>query len=470
MRNVSRKTRVCKNDFERSRDDFLDDPVAIISKILPRKCIILTLSKYGNIRISGFFNTVIVLWAFIFQVLSDGKQRSCHSAVTKIFYLYTILNKKTPVRVDTGNYCKARNHLDFRGIRELMQLLERNSIGLVKPKWLWNQRHAVLVDGFTLTMQDTPENQSDFPQPKKQKEGLGFPMMRACVLVSLVTGLVIDAHFCPYSGKNTGESALLRCMFNSLRDGDVLVGDRCYCSYFMIALLRQRGVDVCTRIHHSRKTVFEYGKRFDRNDRIVVWKRPQCPGWMDHETYQNIPETMTIRMIRFRCNSRPEIGKKSHQNTKEMTLVTTLQDSDLYTKRSILNLYQNRWNVELDIRHIKRTLNADHMRCKSPNMINNEFYTTLLGYNMIRTIMLSSIRFHGILPRQLSFTRVCSLVVNEFIYFSIHSYSETKLIECLSVLSRLTIPHRPGREEPRTLKRNPSRYPWAKKPRHQHNS
>ena len=406
---------------------------------------------------NGVYNTAVVLWAFLSQVLADGKMRSCAAAVARVID-FAILTDQDPPSTDTGVYCKARHKLDEKALYELVVEVGAK-IELAAPdEWLWCGRHAKLVDGFTATMSDTPENQDEFPQQKSQKAGIGFPIMRACVILSLATACVIDAAFGPYSGKQTGETALFRQLLDSFLAGDVAVFDRFYGSYMMLALLMLRGIDACARLHQGRPRDLRRGKRLGKCDRLVTWERPKRPEWMDEATYETIPETFTLRMIRFNV---VEPGCR----TKLITIVTTLVDAEKYSKEDIAKLYGFRWNVEVDILHIKQTLNLDHLRCKTPAMVRKEFWTTLLAYNLIRRIICAAAMEHGKLPRQISFTRTCVTILTAWSNLSLGLYSPKALKLLLKQIASLKTPHRPGRIEPRVLKRRRHRYPLMREPR-----
>jgi hypothetical protein len=192
------------------------------------------------------------------------------------------------------------------------------------------------------------------------------------VILSLATAAVLDVAIGPYSGKETGETALLRARLDSFSPGDLLVADRYFCSFFMVAMLLGRGVQSCTRMHQKRHVDFRRGRRLGSRDHLVVWTRPPCPTWMDQATYETIPETMTLRELRFQVI-------QAGYRTKEITIVTTLTDAEVSTKADIAELYGFRWNAELDIRAIKQNLNLNHVRCKSPEMVRRELWTTLLA-------------------------------------------------------------------------------------------
>lgn len=447
-----------KNPFEQFSRAFLDDPTLPFAKVLPAEVVESTFRKYDALQGGTFYNTAIVLWAFLSQVLSDGKSRSCSAAVSRIAAFFVALGKKPPSPV-TGDYCNARAELSLKSLEELAVLVAKNTETVVKPEWLWKTKHhAKLVDGFTATMPDTYENQQEFPQ-HGQEPGCGFPIMRVCVVLSLATAMLLDAAFDKYQGKETGESALLRKMLRAFDPGDIAVFDRYCCSYMMLALFGRRNVHVCARIHASRDIDFRKGKKLGKYDRLVTWKRPARPKWMSKEVYETIPKTMELRMVRYSLVAQ---GRRS----KSITVVTTLVDPVEYPAEEIAELYGHRWNVELDIRQIKQTLNMDHFRCKSPEMVKRELWTTLLAYNLVRKVICEAATFAGVLPRRLSFTRTCAFLLETGTLWALSGIRTEMLEVLLLYLGGLSVEERPGRFEPRVIKRRLYKYPLMKKPRH----
>jgi putative transposase len=153
---------------------------------------------------------------------------------------------------NTGDYCRARAKLSWTALRRLVAQTAQNIEQEADPSWLWHGLHAKLVDGFTFTMMDTPANQGAFPQAKTQAPGVGLPVAWACAILSLATAAIQDIAVGPYGGKETGETALLRSLLDDLHEGDLVVFDRYFCSYMMLALLQGRSVQACTRLHHCR--------------------------------------------------------------------------------------------------------------------------------------------------------------------------------------------------------------------------
>jgi putative transposase len=308
----------------------------------------------GLFGLHGVYTTAIVVWSFLGQVLRDGKEASCQAAVARVVSYCEQIGVTSPTE-DTGDYCRARSKLSAPALHELSCEVAEELEQASDPSWLWKDKHAMLIDGFTFTMPDTLKNQAQYPQQKAQKPGVGLPIARAVAMVSLATACVMDLAIGPFKGKETGESALLRSMLKRLVVGDIAVMDRYYCSFMMIALLLQQGVQTCARKHHLRHSDFRRGKRLGKYDHIIVWDRPKRPAWMDEATYAQIPKTLELREIRYNVVER---GRR----TKTIDVITTLTDAKEYTKEDLAQLYGFRWNSELDIRSIKSNLNLAHVR------------------------------------------------------------------------------------------------------------
>ncbi len=406
------------------------------------------------------FSTEIVLWAFLAQTLRDGKGSACSAAVADIA-TYMVQEGQKPPSGDTGDYCRARAKLSLSALQRLVRESSSQLEEAAEEPWLFKGHHAKLVDGFTFTMPDTPENQEAYPQLKNLPGGVGFPIARACAVLSLATGCVCDIAVGPYAGKETGETALLRAMLDTFSSNEIAVFDRYYCSYMMLALFGARGVHVCTRLHQLRISDFSKGRRLGPNDYLVTWVRPQRPKWMTPEQYAQIPETMEFREVRFGAN---EFG-----HHEAFTVITTLTDSKKYSREDIAELYGCRWNVEEDIFNFKQTLNLDHVRCKTPEMVLRELWTTLLAYNMIRKVIVTSASLHGKQPRRLSFTLTCQKILSAWMLLATGACrdAQTMHAEILKDIAHQEIPKRPGRKEPRAIKRCTMRYPLMKRPRNQ---
>jgi putative transposase len=441
---------------------FLSQPGLPFAQVLSAERIERIFAQHGNLfGISAIYSTALVLWAFLGQVLRDGKEASCQAAVAAVITSQELVGLPAPT-ADTGDYCRARAKLSEAALHDLTVGVAGELEQQADAAWLWKGRHAKLVDGFTFTLPDTEANQAAYPQPSWQKPGVGFPIARACTLLSLATASALNLALGPYLGKETGETALLRSLLDCLEVGDVLVADRFYCSFMMIALLLHRGVEVCARLHQRRHVDFRRGKRLGKCDHLIEWKRPAPPPWMDDATYASIPATILLREIRFHVF-------QPGCRVQTLTVITTLTDPEAFPAEEIAQLYGFRWNAELDIRALKQSLHLDHVRCKSPTMVRKELWTTLLGYNLVRTTAAAAALLHGRQPRQISFTGTCQHLLSSWMLLSAKDIPpEVALRLCQTLLERISqviVADRPGRIEPRVLKRRRHHYPLMKEPR-----
>jgi hypothetical protein len=369
---------------------------------------------------------------------------------------------REPCSANTGAYCKARAKLPEGFLRRLTYEVG-NAVENESPdEWRWHNRRVLLVDGFDTQLADTRANQAEYPQPTTQHPGVGFPMMRVVVLLAFASAVLVGASFGPYAGKETGETALFRQLFDQLRANDIIVADRYYCSYFMIALLLQRGGNVAFRMHQLRHCDFNSGRRLHPDDHIVEWVRPQRPDWMDAATYATMPATITVREVRYRPNIP---GFRS----EEITIATTLLDHRQYSRADIADLFHQRWHVELDIRSIKQTLKLEFIDCKTPAMSRKALWGHLLAYNLIRKVAAQAARQRGLAPRQISFAGA-KQTLDAFRWLLIASDEDRRADVCKIVLLAIAshiVGDRPNRVEPRRVKRQKDKYPALRIPRQQ---
>ncbi len=230
MRSVTQTNRSASGQFRQLLAPFLAQPGLPFAGVLSAERVQRIFAKHQNLfAMSGIFSTVNVLWAFLGQVLRDGKEAACQAAVAAITVQRLAEGLATPTS-DTGDYCKARAKLSEAALCELTVEIAEELEERAEAPWLWKGLHSKLVDGFTFTMPDTPENQAEYPQSSSQKKGIGFPIARCLAILSLATAAVLEVAIGPYSGKETGETALLRTRLESFSPGDLLVADRYFCS------------------------------------------------------------------------------------------------------------------------------------------------------------------------------------------------------------------------------------------------
>lgn len=395
------------------------------------------------------FSPLITLSAFLSQVLSSD--HSCNNAVAKVI-AERVAQGEAPCSSNNKSYCKARLRLPIRLVmrlvRETGKLLHLQS----EEGWKWKGRSVKLVDGTTVSMPDTPENQETYPQPEGQKEGVGFPIARLVAIISLSCGAVLDIAIGPYKGKETGEHALLRQILGSIFAGDIILGDRYYCSYFLIAMLQRLGADAVFQIHARRKSDFRRGKKLGKNDHIIIWKKPkQRPNWMNESMYCQMPDLLTIREVKI--------------NGKVIT--TTLLNPKEVTRKEIGELYTERWLIEVDFRFIKTVLQMDVLSCKTPDMVCKEIWVHLLAYNLIRTVMAQAAHRYNLPPRTLSFKGTLQQLnaLKDTILCADEKSLPDLYEHLLKAISRHRVGGRPGRSEPRAVKRRRKPYPLLTKPR-----
>lgn len=403
----------------------------------------------------NYFPPEITLWLLLSQVLGNETQ---DKAVSRLIAHLACTNQAIPSS-NTSAYSQARSKLP----ESLLSNLARNSaqqmeenVEMEKFKFLG---HPIkFMDGTTVSMPDTVENQNIYPQPDTQKSGVGFPLARLVTITSFSSGMVLDLAIESYSGKGTGEHALLRQLLHNFKKDDLVIADAYYASFFLIAHLMMHGIHFIFPKLISRLHDFRSGIRLGKKDHIIQWKKPKRPKWMDQETYDSFPETITLR----ECEIIKTI--KGHRSQK-MIIVTSFLDEKTVGKQMISNLYSHRWLIELDLRVIKQTLHMDILKGKTPEMVRKEIWSCILAYNLIRKIMAQSAISHNKNPRDLSFIHALNLVESflEKMIFSEKNFSVYKIL--LKKISEIEIGNRSGRYEPRVVKRRKKSFPLMQRPR-----
>jgi hypothetical protein len=307
----------------------------------------------------------------------------------------------------------------------------------------------MLVDGTTISMPDTVENQAVFPQSASQAPGLGFPQCRMVGIVCLASGAVLNAALGPCKGKGSDEQSLLRSLLPTLESGNLLLGDAFYATYFLLCALQAQGVDGVFEQHGARRTDFRRGQSLGKRDHLIKLNKPEKkPDWMNQEDFDQAPNFLTVRELRA--------GGK--------VLVTTLLCPKETRKNALKKLYKSRWHVELDLRNIKTTLGMDIVSCHTPEMVRKEIWTYLLAYNLIRLIMAQAALLAGIVPRQISFKHTLQLWL-AWINYIPEQCGKDKKETFFILVAQQQVGKRSGRIEPRAVKRRPKPFPLLTKPR-----
>jgi hypothetical protein len=403
------------------------------------------------------YTPLVTLWTFLYQVLSPDQ--SCRAAVARLLaFLGRAGDAQASAKTDP--YCKARARQPENVIAELTRESGAEVHEAVPPTGLLGGRPIKLGDGSTASMPDTPANRAAYPPSSSSKPGVGFPLLRLVALISLSAGTVLDVALGPYSGKQTGETALLRQLLGGLRPGDIFLGDAIFANYWMIALLLGRGVDVVCRHDGKRRADFRTGRRLGPKDHVITWTKPPRPPWMDVPCYQRCPETLTIRQLNVAVQPR---GFR----VRRVVLVTTLLDELRYPAAELAAAYRLRWYAELDLRSIKCVMRMDVLRCQSPAMVRKEIWMHLLAYNLVRKLMAQAAVSAGCAPRQISFTGTLQtlLAFAAVGWGGWGGWTEGLYRQILRAVATHRVGDRPDRVEPRAVKRRAKKHTLLNEPR-----
>ena len=387
---------------------------------------------------------------FLAQAMSED--RSCQKAVNDAA-IKRVVGGLSLCSTATGGYCQARGRLPLEMVSTLVTFTGKLMNRQVPEQWRWHGKRVHLIDGTTVTLPDTAANQAVYPQQAGQKPGLGFPIGRIVGVISLSSGALRNASLGSFSGKDSGEQALLRTMLDTFRAGDLVLGDAYFGTYFLLASLLDKGVDAVFEQMGARKRVtdFRQGKRLGPKDHLIQLVKPKRkPDWMRQEDYDSVPDSITIRELKIN-------GK---------ILITTLLSCKAFPRHELKALYQERWHVEVDLRNIKTTLGMETLSCKTPEMIEKEMWVYFLAYNLIRLLMAQSALLADVLPRQLSFKHTVQL------WLAWGQQTQADGIQAdegmlFVLIAQKTVGNRPGRIEPRAVKRRPKPFPLLMEKREQ---
>jgi len=357
-------------------------------------------------------------------------------------------------------YCTARGRLPLELLRELLKRVCTLGEGPARqePSMLWKGHRLWHMDGSTFSMPDTPGLQQAFGQPGAQRHACGFPVAHILCLFDAASGLIQD---CILSPLRTHDMAKASGLHPQMRRGDILIADRAFESFVHAALLLERGLHMIFPIHQKRKVDFRLaqrrrgkrGRRLERRrirkcgrcDQIVRWLKPeQKPRWMTRQQYQALPQTIDVREIK-------RVVRLPTGLLQTIVLVTTLLDENRYPAEELLGVLKDRWAVEVNLRHLKTTMGMEVLRCQTPEGIARELWMFLIIYNLVRLIMLEASARQGVPVSRISFA--------DALYWLRHG----DLLRPMPKL--LVIPHRPGRIEPRAVKRRPKPYDWLSRSR-----
>lgn len=410
------------------------------------------------------FTPVVTLWTFLTQVLSPD--RSCRSAVSQLIGWLSSRAQELCSSA-TGAYVQARQRLPEKLLQHLcLQVAQRlENQTRDQGTWSFRGRPVKMVDGTVLNLPDTEPNQRQYPQPNNQpkdKQWNGFPMVRMLALISFSTGALLDFKLSPYSGKGSGENSLFKSLLqetSALRPGDILLMDRLFCSYEGLAWCLTAGMDCMVRMHASMDPkAMSTQKRFGRGDRLVRLAQTNnskfAASKADGSSLGNPPAWIVLREVTYRICAR---GFRP----KQIRLLTTLLDPKLYPKSEMAELYWSRWNCELDLRSVKSVMRMGELSCRTPEMIRKEIWVHALGYNLVRTFMAQGAILSQVGPRELSFKGTLQLIQAfrpGLMASRSRAHWHEQYQDLLKAISQQKLCIRPGRTEPRAIKRKRNKY------------
>jgi IS4 transposase len=362
-------------------------------------------------------------------------------------------------------YIQARQRLPLRVLQRLLGAIREQLLGSATlDDGRWHGHRTFLVDGTGVSMPDTPALQQAFGQPGAQKPGCGFPVAHLLALFHAATGLLLEVALAPL---RTHDLSRIGQLHPALGAGDVLVGDRAFCSFAHFALLAARQAFGLFRVHQKQIVDFRphrrhassrsrkhgergrpssrWRKRLGRHDQLVEYLKPQLrPAWLSVADYAALPATLVVRELRF-TNATP--GRR----TRVITLATTLLDPVRYPAADVAALYGQRWQIETNLRHLKQTMRMDVLRSKTVDGVAKELLMYAVIYNLVRQVMREAAH-----AQQVPMDRISFIDALRWLAEAVQGPVELKL--------RL-VPHRPGRLEPRAVKRRPKQYNRLNQPR-----
>jgi hypothetical protein len=391
----------------------------------------------------------LVFWTFCWQIAQAGA--SCREAIRQAQAFCLVTGRHSPPDT-TSPYCQARAALPKERLEQIHNAVIAESENASKEADFWQGRRVLVVDGTTVTAPDTEENQKAFPQQSVQVPGCGFPILRILALMSLATGMVVEWTVGSWRSHELG---LFQRLWDMFRPGDVLLGDRGFCSWGILAQCLSRDVHAVLRVRGKQRSDFRRGKRLSGNERLVTWSKPKIrPVTVDYGEWRKLPRELALRLVRCRMDV-PGF------RTRQVTLVTTLLDSSAYPAAALSQLYYRRWTMELTLRSLKTVLQMEHLSCKTPESLEREIRMHFLVHNFVRRLMLEAARQHQVPLDRISF---CGSLAAARRYAEVLLQARTAKQrsrlreELLRALAVDLVPLRPGRREPRAVKRRPKPY------------
>jgi hypothetical protein len=394
-------------------------------------------------------------WCTLWQALQPG---ASGREVVRQLQALLLLEDGPRISEEDGAYFRARARLPLDQFAAALGATARAADQRAGPgEAVLQGRPVKVADGSTLTLADTPQNRAAYPAVHSQPPN--FPLMRIVVLFSLASGAVLSL---AQGNLHHSELALFATQLAQLAKGDILIGDRLFGCYALVALLRGLGVDfvgrTTRRVDGRRRT-----KRLGKNDWLFTWQKPtKASPWLTLAQWLGLPTALEMRAVRGRVSCR---GFR----VREITVVTTLLDPKLYPPEEILRAYLRRWRLEMCLDDLKTTLHLELLRGRSPDSALQEAYARLIAHNLVRWTMACAARTHAVELERISFKGTLD-AVRHFSAAMSRARSQARRLalwaELLRTLATDLVPERPGRREPRAVKRKKNKYPRLSRPRH----
>lgn len=394
------------------------------------------------------FSKENTFWAFFSQMIdADG---GCMEVVRKTQAYAAIRGLKLPAS-STSAYCQARAKLKESVLMDIFKHTTKRMDDMPERGFLKGRR-VIVVDGTGVSMPDTKENQEVWPQQSQQKEGCGFPTARICGCFSLASGGLLSFEV---GNKKSMELPLFRKQWDLFKKGDIFLGDKGFCSYYDLAMLKKRGVDsVITLARRMPVKAADALKKFGENDFLISWKKPvwQKKAAYSREQWEALPSILRVRQIKVSV-------RVPGWRTESFYIITTLTDADRYSAAELADLYLQRWNVELFFRDIKTTMGMDVLKCKTPEMVRKEIIMHFIAYNSVRMLMYEAAEERCVDLSRLSFKGSLQALRQwepHLNHMRLNKRERHRLISRLyDAIAENEVPLRPGRSEPRCVKRRP---------------
>ena len=414
--------------------------------------------QYSRERIFPLFRT---FWCWVWQILQANC--SCREVVRQVQALFA-LEGAGSVDEATGAYCQARSKIPLAVLEQAFHATAKKAEWKAPSANVLQARPIKILDGSSSRLADTPLNRQAYPPPKSMAAGCGFPIIKIVVLFSLATGALLAR---ATGNQYMHELRLCQRLRAFFAKGDIIVADRAYAVFSVLAWVQSLGADVIARVPtRSRRVDFRRAKkRYRTGEGLFTWVKPlRASAVIALTEWLGLPTQITVRLLRVQI-------KQRGFRTQRLTLVTTLLDQALYPTEEIIAAYARRWRLETCLDDLKTTLNMEHLNCRCPAMVEKELLVFLIVHNLLRWLMIDAAQNGDVSFERISFKgtldsfRQWAVALSQLGHSKRYAKKRAQLwSELLNALAADLVPQRPGRREPRAVKKR-SKYPHLHRPR-----